>query len=147
MKFYESKSYTRQSTGDINLRENTYDEIFNLTLSYTTLNGNFASKVEYEYSEDFTVLTTKRTSAIYEPESSKVIRTFDGKGQVIKAESYDGDRNISTAEYTYDDNGEMTFVRSTQPESDIVTTIERIFDEEGNLVTYIQDTGYYVGRY
>ena len=110
VKFYESKSYTRQSTGDINLRENTYDEIFNLTLSYTTLNGNFASKVEYEYSEDFTVLTTKRTSAIYEPESSKVIRTFDGKGQVIKAESYDGDRNISTAEYTYYDNGEMTFV-------------------------------------
>lgn len=147
VKFYESKSYVKHSTGDINLRENTYDENWNLTLSYTTLNGNFASKTEYEYSEDFTVLTTKSTSAIYEPESSRVIRTFDDKGQVIKAETYDGDRQISTAEYTYNDNGEMTFVRSTHPESDVVTTIQRMFDEDGNLVTYIQDTGSYVGRY
>ena len=64
-----------------------------------------------------------------------MIRTFDKKGQVVKAESYSGDRHISTAEYTYNDDGEMTFVRSTQPESDVVTTIQRIFDEEGNLVT------------
>jgi len=147
VKFYESKSYVKHSTGDINLRENTYDENWNLTLSYTTLNGDFASKVEYEYSEDLTVLSTKRTSAIYAPETSKVIRTLDEKGQVIQAESYTGDRHISTAEYTYNDIGEMTFVRSTHPESDVVTTIQRIFDEEGNLVTYIQDTGYYVGRY
>ena len=147
VKFYESKTYIRQSTGDINLRENTYDENWNLTLSYTTLNGNFASKVEYEYSEDFTVMTTKSTSAIYEPDTSKIIRTFDEKGQVIQAETYDGDRHISTSEYTYDGNGEMTYVRTTQPESDTIITIERIFDEEGNLVTYIQDTGYYVGRY
>ena len=147
VKFYESKAYIKHNTGDINLRENTYDENWNLLQSYTTLNGTFASKTEYEYSEDFTVLTTKSTSAVYEPESSKVIRTFDEKGQVIKAESYSGDRHISTAEYTYNDDGETTFVRSTQPESDVVTTIQRIFDEEGNLVTYIQDTGYYVGRY
>ena len=147
VEFYETKSYVRHSTGDINLHENTYDENWNLLLSYTTLNGNFASQREYEYSEDFTVLTTKSTSAIYEPEISKVIRTFDEKGQVIRAETYNGDRHISTTEYSYDDNGEMTYVRSTQPESDIVTTIQRIFDEEGNLVTYIQDTGYYVGRY
>lgn len=147
VEFYETKNYTRHNTGDINILEKTYDENWNLLLSYITLNGNFASKIEYEYSEDFTVLTTKSTSAIYEPQTSKVIRTFDEKGQVIKAETYDGDRLISTAEYTYDDNGEMTFVRSTQPESDVVTTIQRIFDEKGNLVTYIQDTGFYVGRY
>lgn len=147
VEFYETKNYTRHNTGDINILEKTYDENWNLLLSYITLNGNFASKIEYEYSEDFTVLTTKSTSAIYEPETSKVIRTFDEKGQVIKAETYDGDRLISTAEYTYDDNREMTFVRSTQPESDVVTTIQRIFDEKGNLVTYIQDTGFYVGRY
>lgn len=147
VKFYETKSYTRHDTGDINLRENTYDENWNLLQSCTTLNGNFASKVEYEYSEDFTVMTTKSTSAIYEPDTSKIIRTFDEKGQVIQAETYDGDRHISTSEYTYDGNGEMTYVRTTQPESDTIITIERIFDEEGNLVTYIQDTGYYVGRY
>ena len=147
VKFYETKTYIRQSTGDINLRENTYDENWNLTLSYITLNGNFASKVEYEYSEDFTELTTKTTSAIYEPESSRVIRTFDEKGQVIKAETYDGDRQISTAEYTYNDKGEMLSIKSTQPDSGVVTAIQRQFDGQGNLVTYIQDTGYYVGRY
>lgn len=147
VEFYETKTYIKQSTGDINILEKTYDENWNLLQSYITLNGNFASKTEYEYSEDFTVLTTKSTSAIYEPDTSKVIRTFDEKGQVIKAETYNGDRHISTAEYTYDDNGEMTFVRSTRPESDIVTTVQRIFDDQGNLVTYIQDTGFYVGRY
>ena len=45
------------------------------------------------------------------------------------------------------ENGEKIFVKSTHPESEVVTTLQRIFDEEGNLVTYIQDTGYYVGRY
>ncbi len=147
VKFYESKTYIKHVTGDVNLRENTYDENWNLLLSYTTLNGNFSSKVEYEYSEDFTVLTTKTTSAIYEPESSKVIRTFDEKGQVIKAETYDGDRQISSTEYTYDDNGERIFVKSTQPGSDIIITIQRSFDKKGNLVAYTQDTGYYIGRY
>ena len=103
VKFYETKTYVKQSTGDINLLEKTYDENWNLLLSYITLNGNFASKVEYEYSEDFTVLTTKSTSAIYEPDTSKVIRTFDEKGQVIKAETYDGEQLMSTTEYTYDE--------------------------------------------
>lgn len=147
VEYYVTKTYSKHNTGDVNLSEKTYDENWNLLLDYLTLNGNFASKVEYEYSEDFTVLTTKTTSAIYEPESSKVIRSFDDKGQVIKAETYDGDRQISTTEYTYDDNGEKVFIKSTQPESDIVTTIQRIFDDRGNLVTYVQDTGFYVGRY
>ena len=41
----------------------------------------------------------------------------------------------------------MIFVKSNYPDSDVVTTLERIFDDEGNLIRYIQDTGYYVGRY
>lgn len=145
--YYETKTYIQQDTGDINFLERTYDENWNLLLQYTTLNGNFASQVEHEYSEDYTVMTTKTTSAIYEPDTSKVIRTFDEKGQVIKAETYDGDRHISTSEYTYDENGEKILIRSTQPGSDIVVTTQRIFDDRGNLVTYIQDTGYYVSRY
>lgn len=147
VEYYISKSYIKHDTGDINLSEKTYDENWNLLLDYTTLNGNFASKVEYEYSEDYTILTTKTTSAIYEQDSSKTIRTFDEKGQVIKAENYDGNQYIRTTEYTYDENGEMIFIKSTQPENDSVTTIQRIFDDNGNLVTYIQDTGYYVSRY
>jgi len=147
VKYYENKTYTKQRTGDITRTESTYDENWNLLLHYVTLNDDFASKVEYEYSEDYTVLTTKTTSAIYEPDTSKVIRAFDDKGQVIKAETYDGDRHISTTEYTYDDSGEKIFIKSTYPDSDVATTIQRIFDDQGNLVTYIQDTGYYVGRY
>lgn len=145
--YYETKTYIRQDTGDISLSEKTYDKNWNLLLDYNTLNGNFASKVEYEYSEDFTVLTTKTTSAIYGSETSKVVRTFDEKGQVIQAETYGGDRHISTTEYTYDDSGEMIFIKTTQPESDVVIIIQRIFDDRGNLIRYIQDTGYYVGRY
>lgn len=145
--FYETRTYIRQSTGDINLLENTYDENWNLLQSYITLNGNFSSKTEYEYSEEFTVLTTKTTFASDAPDTSKIIRTFDDQGQVIKAETYDGDLLISTTEYTYDDNGEKTFLKTTHPEDGIVTTIQRIFDDHGNLITYIQDTGYYVGRY
>ena len=147
VKYYETKSYVKQFTGDITISENTYDENWNLLLQQSTLNGNFASKVEYEYSEDYTILTTKTTSAIYEPEQSKVIRSFDEKGQIVKAETYDGDRHISTTEYTYNDDGEKILIRSTQPESEILITIQRIFDERGNLVTYVQDTGYYVARY
>jgi len=46
-----------------------------------------------------------------------------------------------------DENGEKILIQTTQPDSDVVITIQRIFDKRGNLVTYIQDTGFYVGRY
>ena len=147
VKYYEIRTYTKAQTGDITRGESTYDENWNLLLQYMTLNGNFTSKVEYEYSEDYTVLTATSTSATYGTDVSTTVRTFDEKGQVIRAENYDGDRQISTTEYAYDDKGEMVFARSSQPESDVVITIQRTFDDRGNLVTYIQDTGYYVGRY
>ena len=147
VEYYEKRTYSKAQTEDITRTEYTYDENWNPLLHYVTLNGNFASKTEYAYSEDFTVMTSKSTSAIYEPDTTKVIRTFDDKGQIIQAETYDGDRQISTTEYTYDHNGEKIFMRSTYPDSDMVTTIERIFDDEGNLIRYVQDTGYYVGRY
>jgi hypothetical protein len=73
VKYYETRSYSESSTGDINRRENTYDENWNLLLQYRTLNDKFASQVEYEYSEDYRILTTKTTSAIYEPETSRII--------------------------------------------------------------------------
>ena len=147
VEFYESKAYIKQGTGDINLRENTYDENWNLLQSYTTINGKFSSKTEYEYSEDFTVMTTKLTFADNTADTSKTIRTFDEKGQAINVENYEDNRLVSTTEYTYNDDGEMTFIKSTHPEEGIVNTIQRIFDDHGNLITYIQDTGYYVGRY
>jgi YD repeat-containing protein len=147
VRYYETRSYTKSNTGDINRRENTYDENWNLLLQYRTLNDKFASQVEYEYSEDYTVLTTKTTSAIYEPETSRIIRTFNEKGQIIRSESYDDDRLVGISEITYDENGEKVFIKSTHPESNTVTTLQRVFDDRGNLVRYIQDTGYYVSRY
>ena len=147
VEFYETRTYIKQSTGDINLLENTYDENWNLLQSYITLNDNFSSKTEYEYSEDFTVMTTKLTFADNTADTSKTIRTFDEKGQAINVENYEDDRLVSTTEYTYNDGGEMTFIKSTHPEEGIVNTIQRIFDDHGNLITYIQDNGYYVGRY
>ena len=146
VKYYETRSYTVSSSGDINRGENTYDENWNLLLQYRTLNGKFASQVEYEYSDDYTVLTTKSTSAIYAPETSRIIRRFDEKGQIVYSESYDGDRLVGISETTYDENGEQIFIKSTHPESGNVTTLKRIFDDRGNLVRYIQDTGYYVSR-
>ena len=147
VKYYETRTYSESSTGDITRSENTYDENWNLLLQYRTLNDQFASQVEYEYSDDYTVLTTKATSAIYEPETSRVIRDFDEKGQIIRSESYDGDRLVGISEIAYNENGEKIFIKSTQPDSDTVITLERIFDDRGNLVRYIQDTGYYVSRY
>lgn len=147
VKYYESRTYSQSSSGDITRSENTYDEHWNLLLQYRTLNDKFASQVEYEYSEDYTVLTTKTTSAIYAPETSRIIRTFDNKGQIISSESYDGDRLVGISEITYDENGEKIFIKSTHPESNTVTTLQRLFDDRGNLIRYIQDTGYYISRY
>lgn len=147
VQYYETKTYSESSTGDITRSENTYDENWNLLLQYRTLNGQFASQVEYEYTEDDTVLTTRTTSAIYAPETSRIIRTFDNKGQIISSESYDGDRLVGISEITYDENGEKIFIKSTHPESNTVTTLQRLFDDRGNLIRYIQDTGYYISRY
>ena len=88
IKFYESKTYRKAQTGDITRTESTYDENWNPLVHYMTLNGNFTSKTEYEYSEDDTVLTTTSTSATYGIETSTTVRTFDEKGQIIKGEAY-----------------------------------------------------------
>ena len=147
VKYYQRRSYNKAHTGDITRTEYTYDENWNLLLHHMTLNGNFTSKTEYAYNEDYTILTTTSTSADSGTKTSKIMQTFDEKGQIIKAETYEGDQLVHIGEYTYDDNGEKTFVKATYPEDNTVITVQRIFDDTGNLITYIQDTGYSVGRY
>ena len=147
VKYYEKRTYHKAQTGDITRSESTYDENWNLLLHEMTLNGDFTSKTEYAYSEDDTILTTTSTSAGSGTETSTVVRTFDEKGQIIRAETYEGDLLVHTGEYTYDDNGEQTFVKATYPEENAVITVQRFFDDAGNLIRYIQDTGYSVGRY
>ena len=147
VQYYEKRTYHKAHTGDITRSESTYDENWNLLLHEMTLNGDFTSKTEYAYSEDHTILTTTSTSAHSGAETSTVVRTFDDNGQIIKAETYEGDRLVFVGEYTYDDNGGLIFVKATYPEEDTVITVQRIFDDAGNLISYIQDTGYSVGRY
>ena len=147
VKYYEIRSYHKANTGDITRSESTYDENWNLLLHEMTLNGDFISKTEYSYSEDHTILTTTSTSAKTGTETSTIVRTFDEKGQIIKAETYEDDRLVFIGEYTYDNNGEKTFAKGTYPEENTVIKVQRSFDDTGNLITYIQDTGYSVGRY
>ena len=144
--YYISRTMIVQGTGDINLREHTYDEHWNPLTATISLNGNFSSKTEYSYSEDYTVVTQNSTSAIYEPDSTTIIRTFDEKGQVITAETYDGDRHVSTVENTYDDAGNILLSVQRTPDSDMIITMERTFDRKGNLLTQKTDTGYSTSR-
>ena len=145
--YYEKRTYHKAQTGDITRSESTYDENWNLLLHHMTLNGSFTSKTEYAYNEDYTILTTTSTSADSGEKTSTIVRTFDEKGQIIKSETYEGDLLVHTGEYTYDDNGEKTFVKATYPEDNTVITVQRSFDDAGNLISYIQDTGYSVHRY
>ena len=144
--YYISRTMIVQQTGDINVREHTYDERWNPLTATITLNGNFSSKTEYSYSEDFTVVTQNSTSAIYEPDSTTIVRTFDDKGQVITAETYDGDRHVSTVENTYDDAGNLLLSVQRSPDSDMIITMERNFDRNGNLLMQKTDTGYSTSR-
>lgn len=144
--YYISRTMIVQGTGDINLREHTYDERWNPLTATISLNGNFSSKTEYIYSEDYTVVTQNSTSAIYEPDSTTIIRTFDEKGQVITAETYDGDRHVSTVENTYDDAGNILLSVQRTPDSGMIITMERTFDRKGNLLTQKTDTGYSTSR-
>lgn len=144
--YYISRTMILQHTGDINIREHTYDEHWNPLTATITLNGSFAGKTEYSYSDDYTVVTQNFTSAIYEPDSTTIVRTFDEKGQVITAETYDGGRHVSTAVNTYDDAGNIILTVQTYPDSDLVTTMENTYDDHSNLTTRRIDTGYYVTR-
>lgn len=144
--YYISKTMIKQGTGDISLREHTYDENWNPLTASITLNGKFSSMTEYVYSDDYSMVTQNYTSAIYDPSSTTIIRTFDEKGQVIRAETYDGDRHISTAENTYDISGNVILSILSYPESDFATTLSRTYDKNNNLITYHMDTGYMTTR-
>ena len=144
--YYISKSVIQQKTGDINVRAHTYDEHWNPLSATITVNGNFSSKTEYTYSEDFSVVTQNSVSAIYEPDTTTTIRTFDGQGLVITAEIYDADRLISTAVNTYDDGGNLIKSVQTAPDSSVAITITRRYDRKGNLLTLQTDTGYAITR-
>lgn len=145
VEYYVTRRYVQQPTGDINLMEYTYDDQWNILSTNIQLNGEFASAAEYTYSEDYTVVTMRTTSAIYDSATTEVHRTFDEDGNIIKALAYDNGELTTTAEYFYDEQGREVKVVNTAA-TGYVNTVEHIYDENGNLLTYIANTGYTVTR-
>jgi len=145
VEYYITKRYVQQPTGDINLTEYTYDDQWNILNSTILLNGKFASAITYTYSEDYTVVVMETTSAIYDPTTQEIHRNFNAEGKVIHAEAYSGGALLSTAEYFYDEAGREIKSVNTSADGQI-NTLEHLFDDQGNLITYKIDTGYYVSR-
>ncbi len=136
--------YMRVDTGDVNLTEYSYDDAGNILSSYTTLNGNFASAVDYSYSEDFSRVTMDYSSAIYEPHSTVQEREFDAEGRVIKSSAYDGGELTAVSEYFYDSQGrEIKVISQLQGYTNV---LERTYDKAGNLLIYNVDTGFSQSR-
>jgi len=137
--------YILQPTGDVSVTEYSYDEIWLPVYTETRLNGNFASAVEYVYSEDKTQLTMNYSSAVYEPYSTQQELDFDEHGRIIKAALIEDGEPGAVTEYFYDEAGREIKVLSTAP-GGYRTVIERSYDEKGNLLCYVADTGYSVSR-
>ncbi len=136
--------YMRVETGDVNLTEYSYDEAGNPLSVYTTLNGNFASAVDYSYSEDFRHVTIDYSSAIYEPYSTELNREFDAEGRVVKASSYNNGELDAVSEYFYDSEGrEIKLISQVQGYTNVQ---ERSYDKDGNLLWYNVDTGFSQSR-
>ena len=134
------------NTGDVNLTEYTYDDQWNILSTRTLLNGEEASSAEYTYSEDLSIVTMHITSKLYDNTTSEGRRTFDENGNVLTAETYTDGKLTGISSYTYDEKGREISVVNTAPDSENVTKMERSYDENGNLLTYTIDTGYYVSR-
>ncbi len=138
------KRCTRVETGDVNLTEYNYDEAGNILSCYTTLNGSFASAVDYSYSEDFSRVTIDYSSAVYEPHSTVQEREFDDKGRVVKTCVYDDGELTAVSDCTYDAEGrEIKLVSQNQGYTSV---LERTYDKAGNLLVYSVNTGFSQSR-
>lgn len=143
--YYVLSRYMRQPTGDVNVTEYDYDENWTLLRTETLLNGNFASAVEYVYSEDKSRLTMNYSSAVYEPYSTLQELTYDDKGQLIKAAVIENGELGAVSEYFYDESGREIKVVSSAPGGN-KTVLERSYDGKGNLLCLMLDTGYALTR-
>ena len=144
VQYHVLSRYVRQSTGDVSVTEYEYDENWLPLHTETRLNGNFASAVEYVYSEDKTQLTMNYSSAIYEPYSTQQELAFDEQGRLIKATVLENGEAAAASEYFYDEAGREIKVISTSQGYESV--LERSYDEGGNLLCYTVDTGYSLTR-
>ena len=145
VQYYVMSRYVRQATGDVSVTEHSYDENWLPMSTESRLNGEFASAVDYVYSEDKTQLTMNYNSAIYEPHSTQQELEFDNQGRLVKATLIENGAPGAVSEYFYDELGREIKVVSTAP-GGYGSVIERSYDKNGNLIRYTADTGYSVSR-
>lgn len=143
--YYILSRYVLQSTGDVNVSSYDYDENWDLMKTETLLNGNFASAVDYTYSEDKSRVTMDYSSAVYEPHSTEVQREFDAEGRIIKDESYENGALVSTSEYVYDAEDRVIKTLTSYPDGPTIS-MERSYDKNGKLICQNTDTGYSTSR-
>lgn len=141
VQYHVLSRYVRQSTGDVSVTEYGYDEDWLPLHTETLLNGNFASAVDYVYSEDKTQLTMNYSSALYEPHSTQQELDFDEQGRLRKAAVLENGAATAVSEYFYDELGREIKVVSAVP-GDYESVLERSYDENGKLLCYSVDTGY-----
>lgn len=144
VEYHVLSRYMRQPSGDVSVTEYSYDENWLPLRTETRLNGEFASAVDYVYSEDKTQLTMNYSSAIYEPYSTRQELAFNEDGRIIKAAVIENGEVTAVSEYSYDEAGREIKVLSRTEGYE--TVLERSYDEKGNLLCYTADTGYSVSR-
>lgn len=141
VEYFVQSRYILQSTGDVSVTEYSYDENWRPLYTETRLNGNFASAVEYVYSEDKSLLTMNYSSAVYEPYSTYQELSYDEQGRIIKAAVIEDGETGAVSEYFYDEAGREIKVVSAAP-GGLESVLERSYDENGNLLCYTVDTGH-----
>lgn len=145
VEYYVQSRYVRRNTGDVNVTRYSYDENWQPLYTENLLNGNFASAVEYIYSEDKTQLTMNYSSALYESYSTQQELDYDQQGRLIKAVLIENGEVAAVSEYFYDEAGREIKVVSTAPGGQ-ETLLERSYDKDGKLLNYTVDTGFSVSR-
>lgn len=145
VEYHVMSRYVLQSTGDVSVTEYSYDENWLPLYTETRLNGDFASAVEYVYSEDKSQLTMNYSSAVYEPYSTQQELDYDEQGRIIKAAVIEDGKIGAVSEYFYDEAGREIKIVSAAP-GGYETVIERSYDENGNLLSYLADTGFSQSR-
>jgi len=145
VEYFVQSRYVLQPTGDVSVTEYSYDENWLPLYTETRLNGNFASAVEYVYSEDKSLLTMNYSSAVYEPYSTQQQLAYDAQGRIAKMDVIENGEIGAVSEYFYDEAGREIKIISSSPDG-YRSVIEHSYDENGNLLCYTADTGYSLTR-
>lgn len=146
IQYHLSKRQLTHETGDVNLTTYVYNKDWKPLYTETLLNGNFASRVDYAYSEDGTVVTQNFTSATSEPSSSEHHSIYNEDGLLVESSSYSDGKLLGTSYYTYDENGREIELTSNDPDGNLLSTITHTYDKNGNLISSSNHYGNHISR-